>query len=98
MACRRVYFGDFKEKRVAQFLLDYYGIDATLLPHVVPTFDIQSRVSPQVAQELGLEPGTPIAYRAGDQPNNALSLNVFNPGEIASTAGSRGWCTVYWER
>ena len=83
-------FWDFKEKRVAQFLLDYYGIDATLLPHVVPTFDIQSRVSPQVAQELGLEPGTPIAYRAGDQPNNALSLNVFNPGEIASTAGTSG--------
>ena len=83
-------FWDFKEKRVAQFLLDYYGIDATLLPHVAPTFDIQSRVSPQVAQELGLEPGTPIAYRAGDQPNNALSLNVFNPGEIASTAGTSG--------
>ena len=42
------------------------------------------------AKELGLKEGTPITYRAGDQPNNALSLNVFNPGEIASTAGTSG--------
>ena len=81
---------DFKEKKTADFLLDFYGIDKSLVPDVVPTFSIQSTVSAQSAAETGLKEGTPISYRAGDQPNNALSLNVFNPGEIASTAGTSG--------
>ena len=81
---------DFRENRVAQFLLDYFGFDASLLPDIVPTFGEQGRVSEAAAAELGLKPGTPVTYRAGDQPNNALSLNVFNPGEIASTAGTSG--------
>jgi xylulokinase len=57
---------------------------------VVPTFSVQSQVCRAAAEELGLKEGTPIGYRAGDQPNNALSLNVFNPGEIAATAGTSG--------
>lgn len=83
-------FWDFKEDKIAQFLLDFYGIDAQLLAEIKPTFSEQGRVTPQAAHELGLQVGTPITYRAGDQPNNALSLNVFNPGEIASTAGTSG--------
>ena len=81
---------DFKEKRPAKFLLDFYGIPETFLPDIVPTFSMQSAVSAKAARELGLKEGTPISYRAGDQPNNALSLNVFNPGEVASTAGTSG--------
>ena len=83
-------FWDFKDNRPAQFLLDYYGFSATQIPTIVPTFSIQSEVSAAAAAELGLRAGTPISYRAGDQPNNAMSLNVFNPGEIASTAGTSG--------
>ena len=83
-------FWDFKEKKPAAFLLDYFGFDHSLIPDIVPTFSVQSEVSAEAAAELGLQPGTPISYRAGDQPNNALSLNVFNPGEIASTAGTSG--------
>lgn len=81
---------DFKERGVAQFLLDEYGFDRSLLSGIVPTFDVQGRVTKAAAEETGLAEGTPISYRAGDQPNNALSLNVFNPGEIASTAGTSG--------
>lgn len=81
---------DFKEKQPAKFLLDYYGISEDIIPEIVPTFSVQSTVSEEAAKELGLKKGTPISYRAGDQPNNALSLNVFNPGEIASTAGTSG--------
>lgn len=83
-------FWDFKEGRIADFLLDYYGIDPSLIADACPTFAEQGRVSVSAARELGLKEGTPITYRAGDQPNNALSLNVFNPGEIASTAGTSG--------
>ena len=83
-------FWDFKENQVAQFLLDYYGIPASFIPDIVPTFSEQSVVSEAAAAELGLKAGTPITYRGGDQPNNALSLNVFNPGEIAATAGTSG--------
>jgi len=81
---------NFKENKVADMLLDYYGFEKSFIPEVVPTFSVQSEVSAQAAAELGLVPGTKISYRAGDQPNNALSLNVLNPGEIATTAGTSG--------
>ena len=81
---------DFKENRPTKFLMDYFGFPESVLPEVVPTFSVQSQVSRAAAEELGLKEGTPICYRAGDQPNNALSLNVFNPGEIAATAGTSG--------
>ena len=83
-------FWDFKENQVAQFLLDYYGIPTSFIPDIVPTFSEQSVVCEAAAQELGLKAGTRITYRGGDQPNNALSLNVFEPGEIAATAGTSG--------
>lgn len=81
---------DFKNNRVADFLTKYYGFDESIISDIVPTFSIQSEVSAEAAAETGLKAGIPITYRAGDQPNNALSLNVFNPGEIASTAGTSG--------
>ena len=81
---------DFAENAPAKMLMDYYGFDMSLLPEIRPTFSEQGRVSAAAAAELGLAEGTPITYRGGDQPNNALSLNVFNPGEIASTAGTSG--------
>ena len=83
-------FWDFEERQVSKPLLQVFGFDDSLLPDITPTFGVQSQVSEQAAQALGLKKGTPITYRAGDQPNNALSLNVFNPGEIASTAGTSG--------
>lgn len=83
-------FWDFKNKETAGFLLDYFGFDWGVIADIVPTFGVQCEVCASAAEELGLKTGTPISYRAGDQPNNALSLNVFNPGEIASTAGTSG--------
>lgn len=83
-------FWDFKNNQVSDSLMSYYGFDSSLIAPIRPTFAEQGRVSATVAKELGLNEGTPITYRAGDQPNNALSLNVFNPGEIASTAGTSG--------
>lgn len=83
-------FWDFKNREVSQPLLDHFGISRDLIADIVPTFAVQSHVSAEAAAETGLAEGTPISYRAGDQPNNALSLNVFNPGEIASTAGTSG--------
>lgn len=81
---------DFKQRGLSELLLNYYGIDSSLIPDIKPTFSEQGRVTAAAASELGLTEGIPVAYRAGDQPNNALSLNVFNPGEIASTAGTSG--------
>lgn len=81
---------DFTAKKPARFLLDYFGFSEDVIADVVPTFSVQGVVSKSAAEELGLKEGTPISYRAGDQPNNAVSLNVFNPGEIASTAGTSG--------
>ncbi len=81
---------DFKEKSVAQLVLDAYGLEASLLPPLVPTFGEQGRLTAAAAGVMGLKAGTPVTYRAGDQPNNALSLQVLEPGEIAATAGTSG--------
>jgi len=83
-------FWDFKTNALSDDVLDYYGIPKSFFPPVKPIFGIQGQVSASAAKELGLKEGTPVSYRAGDQPNNALSLNVFEPGEIASTAGTSG--------
>jgi len=86
-------FWDFKENGVSEKLLGHYGIDKSLLADVVPSFSEQGRVTQEAADILGIEAGVPITYRAGDQPNNAFSLNVLKAGEIATTAGTSG--TVY---
>ncbi|MBD3420665.1 MAG: carbohydrate kinase [Chitinivibrionales bacterium] len=81
---------NFKKDGLADFLLDYYGIPADFIPEIVPTFSNQGTLTAEAAAQLGLKAGTLVAYRGGDQPNNALSLNVLNPGEIAATAGTSG--------
>ncbi len=83
-------FWDFKNHCVCRELMEHFGFDMSLIPEILPTFGEQGRVASHVAEELGIKAGIPVTYRAGDQPNNALSLNVFNPGEIASTAGTSG--------
>jgi xylulokinase len=83
-------FWDFKENKLSDDVMNYFGFDRSFIPEIKPTFGIQGTISAEAAKELGLKQGTPVTYRAGDQPNNALSLNVFNPGEIASTAGTSG--------
>lgn len=81
---------DFREDGPATFLMNYFGFRPDMFPPVTPTFSDQGHLTGKAAAELGLAEGTPITYRAGDQPNNALSLNVFEPGEVASTAGTSG--------
>lgn len=81
---------DFKNHTPANDILKYYDISSELIPKLVPTFGEQGRLNKTASQELGLPEGIPVTYRAGDQPNNALSLNVMEPGEIAATAGTSG--------
>lgn len=83
-------FWDFHHNMISEELLRYFGFDRELFPRVVDSFSIQGRLLKSIASELGLNEGIPVSYRAGDQPNNALSLNVLNPGEVAATAGTSG--------
>ncbi len=83
-------FWDFAEERVADFLLRHYEVEEDLLPELVPTFGEQGRLTAEAARALGLAPGIPVTFRAGDQPANALALNALEPGEIAATAGTSG--------
>lgn len=83
-------FWDFKNEQVSEDLMNYFGFSNDLIPEIRPTFGLQGELLGSVATELGLKKGTPVTYRAGDQPNNALSLNVLNPGEIAATGGTSG--------
>ena len=83
-------FWDFKEDEVSRDVMNYWGFSNKLIADIVPSFSIQTAVCEAVAEELGLKAGTPISYRGGDQPNNALSLNVMKPGEVAATGGTSG--------
>lgn len=83
-------FWDFANNRVSEELMKYFGFNSTLLPEASPSFSIQGSLLKSVASELGLPAGIPVSYRAGDQPNNAFSLNVLNTGEVAATAGTSG--------
>ena len=81
---------DYKEDKVADWLLDYYGINPSLTPTIVQNFTNQGEVDEKGSQESGIPIGTPVIYRAGDQPNNALSLNILKPGDVAATGGTSG--------
>ena len=81
---------DFKENCRADFLTDYFGIGSSKFADLVPALGVQAHTTVEVFRELGIPAGTPVSYRAGDQPNNAFSLDVLNPGEIAATAGTSG--------
>lgn len=83
-------FWDFKENAVSDIVLNNFGFERDIIPDIVPTFGEQGYLVKEAAKTLGLKPGIPISYRAGDQPNNAFSLNVLNPGELAATAGTSG--------
>ncbi|HUW93002.1 MAG TPA: FGGY family carbohydrate kinase [Bacteroidales bacterium] len=83
-------FWDFKREMISEELLSFFGFDKGILPEPMHSFSVQGTVLKSVAEEMGLPEGIPVSYRAGDQPNNALSLNVLSPGEVAATAGTSG--------
>ncbi len=83
-------FWDFKNNSLSKDVLKYYEIDEKILPDTNPTFSIQGKITKEAAEELGFSKDTVVSYRAGDQPNNAFSLNVLQPGEVAATAGTSG--------
>ena len=83
-------FWDFQANQVSEDLLRYFGFPSSILPDIQPVFSVHGRVSAEISAELGIPVGTPVTYKAGDQPNNALSLRVTEPGEIAATAGTSG--------
>ncbi|KAA3629874.1 MAG: carbohydrate kinase [Bacteroidetes bacterium] len=83
-------FWNFKEKRIADDLLKYFGFNKDMLPEISSTFASMGQVSREAAIQTGLAQGTPVTYRAGDQPNNAVALNVLREGEVAATSGTSG--------
>ncbi|HEV7783239.1 MAG TPA: FGGY family carbohydrate kinase [Chitinophagaceae bacterium] len=83
-------FWDFQQNELSEDVFGYYGLNQSLIPEIKNVFDEHGRVTGEVASALSLKKGIPVTYKAGDQPNNALSLNVFQPGEVAATAGTSG--------
>ena len=83
-------FWDFKEQELSKDVFNYFGFDQSIIPEIKEVFTTHGNISAAVANQLSLQPGIPVTYKAGDQPNNALSLNVLEPGEVAATAGTSG--------
>ena len=83
-------FWDFKENAISEKILSYFEFDQQLFPQLQPVFSPHGFLMDEVGSKLSLKSGIPISYKAGDQPNNALSLNVLQPGEVAATAGTSG--------
>ncbi len=83
-------FWDFQKNEISKDILAYYELDIKLIPDIKPLFSVHGTLTEDIASFLGLTKGIPVSYKAGDQPNNALSLNVLRPGEVAATAGTSG--------
>ena len=83
-------FWDFKEEALSSDVFNFFGFDKGMIPAIQPVFSSHGGLQTEVARALGLKKGIPVTYKAGDQPNNALSLNVLEPGEVAATAGTSG--------
>lgn len=83
-------FWDFQEDKLSEDVIKYFNFSTSFIPQINPVFAEHGNVQKSVAQSLGLQEGIPVTYKAGDQPNNALSLNVLKPGEVAATAGTSG--------
>lgn len=83
-------FWDFKKDEISADVMKHYGLAYDLIPPVKPLFSEHGNLQQEIARLLGLTAGIPVAYKSGDQPNNALSLNVLKPGEVAATAGTSG--------
>ena len=79
---------DYKKNALAEEVLEALDLPRAVIPEIVPNFSHQATIAPKIAEALGLSKNVEITYRAGDQPNNALALNVNKPGEIATTAGT----------
>ncbi len=83
-------FWDFKTNGISTDVLNHFGFDSKIIPVVQPLFAPHGYLKDATASRLSLKKGIPVTYKAGDQPNNALSLNVLEPGEVATTAGTSG--------
>ena len=83
-------FWDFKTNSLSKDVMEYFGFEETIIPAIQNVFSEHGYISKDVAEALQLKSGIPVTYKAGDQPNNALSLNVLEPGEVAATAGTSG--------
>ncbi|AMP97934.1 carbohydrate kinase [Pedobacter cryoconitis] len=83
-------FWDFRQDELSKDIMEYYGFDQNIIPDIQPLFSVHGQLNSEIAAQLGLQEGIPVAYKSGDQPNNALSLNVLRPGEVAATAGTSG--------
>jgi xylulokinase len=83
-------FWDFKQDELSEDVIQYFKFDKALIPEIKPVFSEHGRLKQELAPALGLKAGIPVTYKSGDQPNNALSLNVLKPGEVAATAGTSG--------
>lgn len=83
-------FWNFTANETGEEILSAFGFDKALIPDVKDVFAGHGNLSADIAGELSLRAGIPVSYKAGDQPNNALSLNVLEPGEVAATAGTSG--------
>jgi xylulokinase len=83
-------FWDFMSEELSKDVFDYFDFDKQLIPSIEPVFANHGELTADAAKALALTKGIPVTYKAGDQPNNALSLNVMEPGEVAATAGTSG--------
>ncbi len=83
-------FWDFKKNEIAKSLLKEFNFSQAFFPPVKNSFSFHGKVNRKGAQATGLASNTPIHYKAGDQPNNALALGVLEPGEVAATGGTSG--------
>lgn len=72
----------------------WYGIPQEMIPEAGVSIGTEARTDERPNGLLGIPAGTPISYRAGDQPNNAFSLNVMEAAKSRNRRHEPAWYTA----
>jgi len=81
---------DFKNDTLSRDVMQTFQFEDSIIPEIRKLFSSHGKIKPELAKQLGINENAQVTYKAGDQPNNALSLNVLQPGEVAANGGTSG--------
>jgi xylulokinase len=79
---------DQRERTWADRVVDYLELDRRCLPRLLEGPDVSGVLLPDIARELGLPPGIPVAAGGGDAATSALGLGCIRGGRGLISLGT----------
>ena len=89
---------DVVTRRWSWDMMDRLKLDRSILPAVYESSEITGKITPGVADAIGLQPGTPVAGGGGDQAASAVGNGIVEPGVVSCTLGTSGVVFAHMEK